>query len=124
MSRLNVWGVGLCLVAGPFQHAWGHTFGARYDLPLPLWMFLAGAGGAVALSFAVMAIFLRPQQTAAAGRLSFPLANPLSRLCTNPLTVNTARFVSVCLLVLTIVTGWLGEQNTTENFWRRSSRDT
>jgi hypothetical protein len=44
----------LALVSAP---AGAHAFGARYDLPLPLDYYLAGAGAAVALSFVVMAVF-------------------------------------------------------------------
>lgn len=33
-----------------------HAFGARYDLPLPLELYLAGAASAVALSFVIMAL--------------------------------------------------------------------
>jgi hypothetical protein len=45
--------------------AQAHAFGARYDLPLPLELYLAGAGGAVALSFVIMALVfrLRPPPT-------------------------------------------------------------
>lgn len=32
-----------------------HAFGTRYDLPLPLWLYLAAAGATVALSFVVAA---------------------------------------------------------------------
>jgi hypothetical protein len=38
---------------------WAHAFGVRYDLPLPLWLYLSSAGVAVALSFAVMALFFK-----------------------------------------------------------------
>ena len=46
----------LGLAASP---ASAHAFGTRYDLPLPLTLYLIGAGAAVALSFAVMARFLK-----------------------------------------------------------------
>lgn len=36
-----------------------HAFGARYDLPLPLWLYLGAAGAAVVLSFAVTALLVR-----------------------------------------------------------------
>jgi len=39
--------------------SWGHAFGVRYDLPLPLGLYLFGAGAAVALSFAIIALFFR-----------------------------------------------------------------
>lgn len=36
-----------------------HAFGARYDLPLPLELYLAAAGMAVAASFFAALLFLR-----------------------------------------------------------------
>ena len=39
--------------------AGAHAFGVRYDLPLPMWMFLIGAGAAVALSFLGISRFIR-----------------------------------------------------------------
>ena len=44
------------LRAGPAQ---AHAFGARYDLPLPLELYLVGAGSAVALSFVIAAFVFR-----------------------------------------------------------------
>ncbi len=45
-----------------------HAFGGRYDLPLPLWLNLAGAGATVALSFVWVARFARPGVTPPADR--------------------------------------------------------
>ena len=39
--------------------AHAHGFGARYDLPIPLSLYLAGAGLTVAVSFAMLAVFMR-----------------------------------------------------------------
>src|SRR5437660_12035192 len=36
-----------------------HGFGARYDLPIPLSLYLTGAGLTVALSFVMLAVFMR-----------------------------------------------------------------
>ena len=47
----------MALVATP---VYAHGFGERYDLPIPLNYFLVGAGAAVALSFVVIGIFMRP----------------------------------------------------------------
>ncbi|MDD9995985.1 MAG: hypothetical protein OXS35_09650, partial [Dehalococcoidia bacterium] len=41
------------------EPAYAHGFGARYDLPVPLSYFLAGAAAAVVLSFAVVGVFVR-----------------------------------------------------------------
>ena len=36
-----------------------HGFGARYDLPIALSLYLAGAGLTVAVTFAMLALFMR-----------------------------------------------------------------
>ena len=38
-----------------------HGFGERYDLPVPLWLYLYGAGATVLVSFVVVGMFLRGQ---------------------------------------------------------------
>jgi len=47
---------GLSVGAGPAQ---AHGFGQRNDLPIPLPLYLAGAGGVVGLSFVLAVVFLR-----------------------------------------------------------------
>src|SRR5260370_7095629 len=47
---------GLCALAAP---AWPHGFGQRYDLPLPLSLYLFGTAAAVILSFVVVGLFAR-----------------------------------------------------------------
>ena len=52
-----------------FWLAWGlfftpvisfaHGFGERYDLPVPLFLYISGAGMAVVLSFGIIGIFGR-----------------------------------------------------------------
>ncbi len=37
--------------------AWAHAIVQRYDLPVPLWYYLAGAGLVVALTFVVLIAF-------------------------------------------------------------------
>jgi hypothetical protein len=41
------------------EPAQAHGLGVRYDLPVPLWLYLGGAGLTVALSFAIVALFAR-----------------------------------------------------------------
>ena len=36
------------------SQAYAHGFGERYDLPVPLWLYVGGAGATVALSFVVI----------------------------------------------------------------------
>ncbi|MGE5525006.1 MAG: hypothetical protein ACM3SS_14935 [Rhodospirillaceae bacterium] len=49
----------LALLSGMPGAAGAHAFDARYDLPVPLSYFVAGATAAVALSFVVTAVFVR-----------------------------------------------------------------
>ena len=53
--------VTLLCVAVP-DASWAHAFGQRYDLPLPLGYYLAGAGLTVALTFLGSALFLRVEK--------------------------------------------------------------
>lgn len=46
-----------------------HAFGERYELPLPLSLFLSGAGVTVLLTFAVLAVTRRRSPRLAAGRV-------------------------------------------------------
>ena len=59
--RLSLLGGGLALFVGVLgtKPAYAHGFGDRYDLPMPLWLYIIGAGAAVAFSFVVVGAFLR-----------------------------------------------------------------
>jgi hypothetical protein len=94
---------GACGLPAP---ALAHAFAQRYDLPLPLWHYLAGAGAAVALSFVVVARREGAWRVApAAGhrtaglRLAPALARP---------ALLGARALGVALLALLLAAGLLG----------------
>ena len=88
-----------------------HAFGARYDLPLPLDLYLGAAGAAVVASFVIMALFGagRPVDR----RLDIPIGpGPriarAGRLGLRPL--------SVALFGLILATGFFGTASPTRNF--------
>ena len=57
--RMNVaFAVASCAAVTSGQ-ALAHGFGARYDLPIPLSLYLAGAGLTVAVTFVMLATFMR-----------------------------------------------------------------
>ena len=92
-----------------------HAFGARYDLPLPLELYLAGAGGAVALSFVIMALVfrLRPPHT---DRLRIdPLRFRPMRVLLHPAVIGVLQAVSVGLFFLVLAAGLFGTQDTLKN---------
>ena len=108
---------GMILIAsGAASPVSAHAFGARYDLPLPLWIFLVGAGATVALSFVVMAVFLRreaPRQNSGPRRLDTTALGAL--LLSRPVT-GLVRALGVALFLLVVTTGLWGEQSATGNF--------
>ncbi len=95
--------------------ALAHAFGQRYDLPAPLWIYLSGAGAAVALSFAVMALTIR--RTAVFAAPAFSLSSThLGRWLSHTFFVGFLQALSVALFLLVLATGFIGVQNPLKNF--------
>lgn len=94
--------------------AQAHSFGRIYNLPVPLWLYLYGAAGALLLSFLVVGYFVtvseakapQPQRDLSDSALarwlrrSLPLLKTLSLMC----------------LLLCLVTGLLGSRDPYRNF--------
>ena len=95
--------------------AYAHGFGERYDLPVPLWLYVTGAGAAVALSFIVIGLFMRGDPE---GR-AYPRVNLLKwlpfRLLSHPLALLPLQLASVGLFLLVVIGGLVGEQEPTDN---------
>ena len=108
-------GTAALLLGLALQPAYAHGFGQRYDLPVPLYLYVSGAGLAVALSFAAIGYFLRGQR----GRGSYPTFNLLQlragRLLAHPVLLLAIRTASVALFLLTVAAGALGSQAPIEN---------
>jgi hypothetical protein len=99
----------------PAAQAAAHAFGVRYDLPLPLPFWLAGAGLAVALSFVVFALALR-RQASGTGYPRFDLLRlPLVRALAQPATLAALRVLSVGVFVVLIAAGLFGSQDPYRN---------
>ena len=93
------------LTASP---AFAHGFGERYDLPVPLWLYISGAGAAVALSFVVIGFFLRrTSRTHTYPRLNL-LHHPLGRALVHPALTVPIQILAVAFFLLVIVTGLAG----------------
>ena len=58
-----------------------HGFGERYDLPVPLWLYLYGAGATVLVSFVVVGMFLRGRPGARGAAVSTSTGCPPSGPC-------------------------------------------
>ncbi len=92
-----------------------HAFGERFDLPLPLSFYLVGAGGAVVLSFMVMALVLRFSPRAF-NKWRFTLTRffPVAILKHSAVT-GIIQSISIGLFILIISAGIFGENNTLQN---------
>jgi len=82
-----------------------HAFGERYELPLPLWLFVVGGAAVVLLSF----LLVLRRTAAAAPAVEAEDAVPLSGLRVVPATI------SVLLLLFVAVTGLGGTQEVSES---------
>ena len=94
---------------------YAHAFGQRYDLPIPLSYFMAGAAVTVALSFVVIGIFLKGGST----QFHYPRFNLLSIpgvTLTSRIKSAVAQALSVLLLMLVLATSLFGSDNPLANF--------
>ena len=92
-----------------------HGFAQRYDLPVPLRLYVGGAAAAVALSFVVVAYFVRGDRTVRA----YPTFNLLGTVFGRVLASRVVRFVlrlfTVFMLVLVVVAGLIGVEDPFKN---------
>jgi hypothetical protein len=104
-----------CVGLGSSAAAHAHAFGQRYDLPVPLTLYLLGAAAAVLLSFVVFAAFVRYTPR----RLSYPRVNllrcALGRLLAHAAVIFTLRLVAVAMLILVVLAGFYGDQRALYN---------
>jgi hypothetical protein len=93
-----------------------HGFGIRYDLPVPLEIYLVAGGAVVVLSFLVVALFVR----AGGEGIDYPRLGldrvPLLGALTRSAELRVAgAVVGVIGLLAIILTGWLGSTSATFN---------
>jgi hypothetical protein len=92
-----------------------HGFGERYELPVPLSLYLIGAAAAVALSFVVFGLFVRrtdaPRKR---GRIALS-AGAVRRTLGRPAVLFALRAFTLGLLLLTVLAGLIGNQNPYRN---------
>ncbi|MQF48768.1 hypothetical protein FIM08_02555 [SAR202 cluster bacterium AC-647-N09_OGT_505m] len=97
--------------------AYAHGFGERYDLPVPLEYYLAGAGAVVALSFVLIALFVgRTQGLNSYWRLNLLSYSPLAQIIDARLVTFSIKLGSVFIFLLIIATGIWGDQQPSSNF--------
>lgn len=97
--------------------ALAHGFEGRYDLPVPLWLYLYGSAAAVLLSFVVVGLFVGKEHAPQRYPRFDLLRIGVLRVMFESRALRFAlRLVSVGLFVLVILTGFFGEQAPGYNF--------
>lgn len=104
-----------------FNLAWSnsvsaHAFGGRYDLPLPLWMFLTGAGTAVALSFLVAVWFVREDSGGQHDRRDKGVARWLALPLIPSAIEVVLQALSIAIFTLILAAGLSGSSRMMDNF--------
>lgn len=105
-------GAGLVLLTTPHTEAEAHALGQRYDLPLPLNFYLLAAGTAVAVSFIILALFMRRPKAAVSDRSP---EHPLVHGVIPSPVVIIVQVLSVAIMVLVVAAGLFGHQNPFKN---------
>ena len=97
---------GVALIANPVA---AHGFGERYDLPVPLWLYVAGAAATVALSFVMIGFFVRkPSPSHHYPRLNL-LRWRAGRALVHPAVLLPVKGASAALFLLVIAAGLVGD---------------
>ena len=94
-----------------------HGFGERYDLPLPLNMFMIGAATTVAASFVVIGLFVNKRP----GEFRYPTYNlltvpALGAVLRNRILTCAFKLLGVAVFLLLIATSLFGVNKPVENF--------
>jgi hypothetical protein len=100
------------LVAMP---AYGHGFGMRYDLPLPLTLWIIGAACTILLSFLIISIGVRANAPAAAPAQPSVLRRQIGNGVTSAGIRLVAQLFAAATLILVVAAGLIGDQTPTRN---------
>lgn len=94
-----------------------HGFGIRYDLPVPLAYYMAAGAAVVALSFVLVAVFVRGQEgdEFTYPRIVFPPQSRIGRVVNSPVPRIITGSIGVLVLLAIIVTGFFGAPDATDN---------
>ncbi len=106
---------GLAALAGTGDSAYAHAFGERYELPVPVWLFVVGGALTVTVTFVVVALFARGgAERYAEARLDLA-RTALGRALCHALTRTAAQAIGVFVLALTLLVGFFGAADPLKN---------
>src|SRR5438552_9887270 len=85
--------------------AQAHGFGQRYDLPIPLSLYIGGAAITVAISCVMLVLFVRAAPTGGIAAVLDLRRSTLGRALVAPPVLAGLRIVGIALYVLVVVAG-------------------
>jgi len=109
---------GLAAAAGLLQArpAAAHGFGQRYDLPLPLSLYVFGAAAAVVVSFIIVGMFVRGGASRSGFDRRFDLMPPgIGRLILHPAPGLVLKLLGLAVFAVTVAAGFIGNQDPYRN---------
>jgi len=92
-----------------------HGFRQRYDLPIPLGLWVIGAGATIVLSFVIVGLVDHGRRTATPYARVNLLRVGLMRGLAHWLPLGAARLLAVIFLVATVLAGFVGDQDPFSN---------
>jgi polyferredoxin len=111
---LSVLLAGTLLQARP---ALAHGFEGRYELPVPLWLYLYGSAAAVLLSFVVVGLFVGKEHAPQSyPRFDLLRVGAFRRIFASRPVLDGLRLLSVALFLVVVASGLFGDQVAGNNF--------
>jgi hypothetical protein len=104
-------GISLAALLTP-TGVFGHGIGERYDLPVPLSLWLTGGGGAIAASFVVTSVVLKSKE---ARTTTGDASAALRMMVVNPSLSRALQVATFLLALLVVIAGLIGDQTPTYN---------
>lgn len=99
-----------------YETAFAHGFGQRYDLPVPLNIFLIGSGATVAVSFIIIGLFAgRKPSLTGYSRLNLLEVKFVGPFISSPIFNHTIRFIAVAIFLLVLIAGFIGTNQPIDN---------
>jgi hypothetical protein len=93
-----------------------HGFGQRYDLPLPLSLYLVGAAAAVVVSFIIVGLFIRGGASRAGFDRQLDLtSHGVGRFILHPAPGLILKLLALAIFAVTVAAGFIGNQDPYRN---------
>lgn len=94
--------------AGMSTPAGAHAFGERYELPVPVWLFIAGGAVTVTITFVLIALFMRADAARFVGRSVDLSSSPIGRAILHQWPRAGLKAVGVLSLGVALFAGFVG----------------